>query len=219
MKARLLGPCHSSPAGRAEGFRLRMAPRNANGLIAAHWSGLAMLLLAAEATASMEVTITGGADITGQTYTWVVTNGSASPVVAVRIPQYRGSWHRVPDGWSGEVEHPRGEAGLAGTFIATADNQSAGIMTGASAEFQLGIVAEGTPQGFEEVEIEFADGTVALVRAEVPIKEPVTDRNISLLGLGGIFILYLLVRAFKRREQPSDGSPASATSDPTDTNE
>ncbi|MCH7993214.1 MAG: hypothetical protein IIB57_02090 [Planctomycetes bacterium] len=45
-----------------------------------------------------------------------------------------------------------------------------------------------------------SDETETRVRAEVPIKETLADRYVSLIGLGLIFAVFLVVRAVKRRE-------------------
>ncbi|MCH9002198.1 MAG: prolipoprotein diacylglyceryl transferase, partial [Planctomycetes bacterium] len=66
--------------------------------------------------------------------------------------------------------------------------------------FGLTVSARGTPRGKGDVLIRFADGTETRVRAEVPIKETLADRYVSLIGLGLIFGVFLVVRAVKRRK-------------------
>ena len=88
-----------------------------------------------------------------------------------------------------------------GTYLASADDPSKGIFRGESAQFQLGIRPGGTPSAHRDVLVRFADGTDVRVKAECPVKEPVGDRYVPLLGLGLIFGLYLLVRAAKRRRK------------------
>jgi hypothetical protein len=171
-----------------------------------------LVLSGVSAAADPVVTVTGGADDTGQNYTWTITHDYAFPIVHVEIPQYKSGWHRPPEGWTAEVTHPRGIAGRAGKFIADVDDPSQGIARGGSAEFQLGIVAGGTPRGRGDILVRFADGVEATVRAEVPIKEPARDRNVPLIGLGLIFGIFVLARALrkKRGSPPASAPPAES---------
>ena len=156
---------------------------------------------AALAAAEPLVTIVGGENAADNNYVWTITNHHDSPIVHVEIPQYRGSWRMAPDGWTGEVTHRHGVGGRSGKFIATADDETRGIARGQSAEFKLGIISAKTPSGQGQVLIRFADGKEVQVLANVPVKESASDRNISLIGLGLIFGVYVLVRAIKKRRR------------------
>ena len=158
-------------------------------------------ILTAQAQTEPLVTIQGGYDRADFDYAWTITNHHDSPIIHVEFPQYKSSWHLPPDGWTGEMSTSRGIGGRMGTYLVSADDPSRGIFPGASAQFQLGIRPGGTPSAFREVLVRFADGTDVRVKAECPVKEPIGDRYVPLLGLGLIFGLYLLVRAAKRRRE------------------
>ncbi len=170
---------------------------------------------AGSALAAPVVTITGGADDTGQTYIWTITHDHTSPIVQVEFPHYRGGWSIPPEGWTSEITNRGGAGGRSGKFIAAADDPSQGIARGRAAEFRLVIVPEGTPRGQGSVLVRFADGFEVLVRAEVPVKEPATDRNITLIGLGLIFAIFLLTRILKRK-RPHSSAPAESPQTPMD---
>ena len=156
---------------------------------------------AALGAAEPRVTIVGGENTADNNYVWTITNRHDSPIIHVEIPHYRGSWRLAPDGWTGEVTHRHGAGGRSGKFIATADDKTHGIARGQSAEFKLGIISAKTPSGEGQVLIRFADGKEVQILANVPVKESASDRNISLIGLGLIFGVYVLVRAIKRRRR------------------
>ena len=176
---------------------------------------LALLLVARTAAfgaapsspATPVVTITGGADATGQTYVWTITHDHTSPIVRVEFPHYRGGWSVPPEGWTSEITNRGGAGGRSGQFIAVADDPSRAIARGHQAEFQLVITPDGTPQGQGKITVRFADGSEVRVPAEVPIKEPAADRNVTLIGLGLIFGIFLLYRVLRRKRHPSTSSP------------
>ena len=166
------------------------------------------LLLIVSATPSVPVvTITGGADDTGQTYVWTVTHDHTSPIVRVEFPHYRGGWSIPPEGWTSEITNRGGAAGRSGQFIAVAGDPSCAIARGHRAEFQLVITPDGTPRGQGRVTVRFSDGSEVHVPAEIPIKEPAADRNMTLIGLGLIFAIFLLYRALKRKRHAATSSP------------
>lgn len=160
-----------------------------------------LIIDASPAAGTPTVTITGGADASGHNYEWNITHDHAAPLIYVEIPQFRAGWHAPPDGWTGDLTHPRGIGGLDGLFIAQAKSRENGISRGQVARFRLNIGAEGTPRGEGEVLLRFADGSEATVLAEVPVKESAADQNISLIGLGLIFGVFLVVRAIRERRR------------------
>lgn len=169
------------------------------------WFAVRMLLplwltFPATLMGSPNVTISGGADDSGQNYTWKITNEHDSPIIFVEIPQYKAAVAIPPDGWESKLTNPRGEGGRTGFFTSQVGTASGGIAPGESATFGLTVSTRGTPRGKGDLLIRFADKTVARVRAEVPIKETFADRYVSLIGLGLIFAVFLIVRAFRRRK-------------------
>ena len=145
--------------------------------------------------------ITGGVDETGLLYRWSVTHDEPSGLARLEFPHFRGAWVRVPEGWDGELTHPRGEGGRDGVCVYLARSRDANIPPNTPAIFELGLVADGTPRAQREVIATFGDGRTAVALAEVPIPEAAADRYISLIGLGGIFLLFLIARAFRRGRQ------------------
>lgn len=149
---------------------------------------------------SPNVAISGGADDSGQNYTWKITNEHDSPIIFVEIPQYKAAVGFPPDGWESKLTNPRGLGGRTGFFRSEVGTEADGIAPGESATFGLTVSVRGTPRGKGDVLIRFADETETRVRAEVPIKEAPVDRNVSLIGLSLIFAVFLVVRAVKRRK-------------------
>lgn len=164
---------------------------------------------AAQTPAEPKVTIAGGADEAGHKYVWTVTNHYRSPIVHIEFPQYRANWHVPPDGWSGDVIAGPGIWRPMGKFIAGADDETSSIARGQSAEFKLGIRNPGTPSGQRDVLVRFADALEVRIRAECPVKEPMGDHYISLIGLGLIFGIYLAVRAVKRTRRSRSASAST----------
>ncbi|MCH8241461.1 MAG: hypothetical protein IH897_02485 [Planctomycetes bacterium] len=158
------------------------------------------LTLPATLMGSPNVAISGGADDSGQNYSWKITNKHESPIIFVEIPQYKAGVGIPPDGRNSKLTNPRGLGGRTGFFTSKVDTAADGIAPGESATFGLTVTVRGTPRGKGDILIRFADETETRVRAEVPIKETLADRYISLIGLGLIFAVYLVVRAVKRRE-------------------
>ena len=188
-----------------------------------NWPLLGLLFLvradafgaATSTPAAPVVTITGGADETGQTYTWTITHDHPSPIVRVEFPHYRGGWSIPPEGWTSEITNRGGTGGRRGKFIASAGDPSQGIARGDSAEFRLVLVPEGTPRGHGDVLVCFSDGSEVLVHAQVPVKESTADRSVTLIGLGLIFGIFLLTRVLKRKRAHSS-APAESPQSPED---
>lgn len=185
------GPCvvAALPAMRLARFRFRV-----------HLVFPLFLVFPTDLIGSPNVSIRGGADISGQNYAWTVTNDHDSPIIFIEFPQYRAAVEFPPEGWKSELTNPRGVGGRTGFFRSKVGTAVDGIAPGESATFRLGVSVGGTPRGKGDVLIRFADETETRVRAEVPIKEAPADRNVSLIGLSLIFAVFLVVRAVKRRK-------------------
>ena len=155
---------------------------------------------ASEADAA-QVTITGGADVSGRTYTWTVRHSHGAPLTAVEIPQHYASWQLPPAGWRGTIVHGRDTETGVGLVRFEAASLEAGLVRGASAEFRLGVGTQGTPRGKGTAMLHFADGLRLSVAVEVPIVEPLSDRNVPLIGLGVLFVLFIAGRHWARRRK------------------
>ncbi|MBI4719423.1 MAG: hypothetical protein HY763_16630 [Planctomycetes bacterium] len=152
--------------------------------------------------AAAEVTVTGGADQSARNYRWIISHDHAAAISQVEIPQYRAAWAKGPPGWTADLQNARGGAGREGVCRFAAEPGSE-LPRGREAVFEMGIVATGTPKGPGIISVGFADGTSVTVAAEVPIKEPVSDRTASLIGLGVIFLVFVIARKSRRRQEGS----------------
>ena len=119
---------------------------------------------------SPNVAISGGADVSGQNYSWKITNDYDSPIIFVEIPQYKAAVGSPPDGWKSKLTNPRGLEGRTGFFTSQVDTAADGIAPGESATFGLTVSAGGTPRGKGDVLIRFADGKETRVRVLLLVK-------------------------------------------------
>ncbi len=165
------------------------------------------------------VTITGGADPTGYTYTWTVINKHTSPIVHVEFPHYHGAMFFAPEGWSVEctflvnagVEDRPGVCTARDVLFAEAPaglarNNAAlrnrlGSAKG-SFDFRMQVVLTGTRRGQGKVLIGFADGSeVHVAGVELPQREYVGDKYVPLIGLGLIFVVWVIARSWGRAKR------------------
>jgi hypothetical protein len=158
----------------------------------------------ASASGDPTATITGGADASGHTYTWQVNNGGVSSIVEVRFPHYRAGLFFSPQGWSGDctaLVHV-GTKDEPGICTARATAPADGIAPGRSAPFSMQIAAAGAKRGPGEVVLRFADGSETRVAGvELPQQEGLGDKYVSLIALGGVFIVFAAVQAIRKRRR------------------
>ncbi len=149
------------------------------------------------------VTITGGSTDRGHNYTWTVTNRHTSPIVSITFPHYRATVFDVPERWDRDCTHllKPGSKDKPGTCMATSTEPRSGIERGASATFTMRVWQSGTQRTRGTVSIGFADGAqVEVSGVEVAAREAFGDRYVTLLGLGSIFLVWLLVRAVRGKK-------------------
>lgn len=199
---------------RIEGSGARTIPRCA--LIAA----LAAFIVTGPSAAadSPNVAITGGTTDGGHNYTWTVRNRHTSPIVSITFPHYRATVFDVPEGWDRNCTHllQPGSRDEPGTCTATSAAPTSEIERGASATFTMRVFQRGTQRTRRTVSIGFADGAqVEVPGVELPARESFGDRYISLLGLGSIFLVWLLVRTVRGKKSPRQ-SPTAALPPETD---
>lgn len=160
------------------------------------------LLGSASALANPTVPITGGADASGHTYTWQVRNSGVSPIVEVRFPHYRAGLFFPPPGWSSDctaLVHV-GAKDEPGVCTARAAAPTDGIAPGRSAVFSMQISPVGAKRGPGEVAVRFADGDeIRIAGVELPQQEGLGDKYVSLIALGGVFIIFVSVQAIRKR--------------------
>lgn len=154
-----------------------------------------------------DVSISGGADATGQIYRWTISNGHSLSILYVEIPHYGADTAESPEGWLGELTVRLGQGGRPGKFVAAAEYPSSRIPPGGSAKFSLRLPSPGDARGVRDALVRFEDGSEVFVSIEVPLKETTGERNVSLIALGVIFALYVLVRAmWKARKRANAGA-------------
>ena len=145
-----------------------------------------------------KVTIVGGADASGHNYSWTVTNGYTSPIVYVEFPHYHADLFFAPKSWSTETTAlvNVGSKDEPGVCIARAESPAAGIPPGRALNFGMRVAPLPTRRGQGTVLIRFADGTESSVTG-VGLPQPgsVWDEYASLIGLGTIFLLWIIFRA------------------------
>lgn len=152
------------------------------------------------------VTITGGADPSGTTYQWTVTNRHSSPIVYIEFPHYRATLFFAPEGWSTSESTnllAEGHPVKPGSCIARAQSDVVGILSQRSADFRMQISPGEIRRGSGKVTLHFADESKSVVRGvELPQRQSLGDQYVSLIGLGGIFIIFLTVKSLKKKRTP-----------------
>ncbi len=149
------------------------------------------------------MTITGGADQSGQNYAWTVTHDYDSPMVSVEFPHYMADLCNGPEGWTMRLTGFLGANGRVGVCSA---ESTEGLPRGVPLVFNLRVGPRGTPRGEGDVVVRFSDGTEVKVRAQVPIKPSFVAGHLSLFGLGGVLVLLVLIRL--RRRNKTGATPA-----------
>jgi len=192
------------------GRKARLAAKVRAGAVA---SCLA-ILVPAWAAEDLNVTITGGADASGHTYTWRVANPGPSSIVEVRFPHYRAGLFFAPQGWSSEctaLVHV-GVKDEPGVCTARAGSPGEGIAPGRFATFSMQIAPAGAKRGRGEVTLRFDDGTEMRVGGvELSQAEGLGDKYVSLIGLGLVFMIFILAQAIRKRRKtamPAGGGRA-----------
>lgn len=149
--------------------------------------------------------IRGGADASGQVYTWSVVNQHSAPLVGVSFPHYHGGVFAAPEGWDTSESTYLVGVGVEdrpGVCIARASSASDGIAAGQSAEFRLQLAPGGARRAPGEVSIQFADGSSTIIGGvELSHAEPLGDQYVTLIGLGVIFVAWLAFRSVRARRE------------------
>ena len=157
------------------------------------------------------VVIEGGADATGHTYNWVVTNSHTSAVTYIEFPHYRANLFFAPDAWITESTSLVNVGVKDSPGVCTAEVKSAadGIAPGRSAKFTMQVAAAGAKRGRGEVLARFADGSsIRVAGVELPVRESVGDRYIPLMGMGTVVVVLLAVRAARGRRRAAHQASA-----------
>lgn len=194
------------------GHRLRRLPRV--GLLCAVALTVTVLAgtRAAAQPAGSPITVEGSADESGHVYTWQITNGDASPVVAVTFPHYHADLFTPPRGWTSESTYlvNVGVPDRPGTCTARVEEPTAGITRGGTASFGMRIAAKGARRGRGTIQVRFADGReLEVAGVELPQPEPVGEKYMPVIGLLAVVVVAVGWGALKRRRKspPTTAGP------------
>jgi hypothetical protein len=188
--------------------------------LALRFFGVLLTVMIARASRAQEVTITGGATNPHE-YLWTVVNHKSSPITSVEFPHYHADlFEPVPDEWTYEATAVVGQhsGGGIGHCIFKATARRYGILPGESLEFAMRIAPAGAVAAPGTVVVGWADGTTARVTGvEVPSKERWFRRNFPMVGLGGSFLLFVVVAHLwrKRKSASRPIGDESGGGDPT----
>ncbi len=157
-----------------------------------------------------DVTITGGADVTGQNYTWTITNQGALPIVAIEFPHYNADTFHYPPGWTPDCTNLQqaGARDLPGVCRATVETGRKGIEPGASAEFGMRLAKVGALRRAGKVTVRFSDNSELIVGGvELPSPPTRSEQYELLVGLALVFALLLGIHAWRRRRAGTERPP------------
>ena len=160
------------------------------------------LLVSAPIYAEPRVTIEGGPDGTAHNYEWTISHDHEAALVHIEFAHYRGDMFFGPDGWSVGLENPNRSDFQPGKCVATS---TTGLARGRRGTFTLRINAAGAFVGRGDFLCRFADGSSVCVPADVQVKQQSSIDPYATPGaLGGMFVVFLLVRAIRRKRRRRD---------------
>jgi hypothetical protein len=150
------------------------------------------------------VTIEGSVDTSGRNYTWMVTNHHRSPIERLEFPHYGAALFFGPEGWTTDCTNLMHVTRDDGVCTTEADQPEQRITEGRVAEVRMQVHARDARGVPGSVRVRFADGTEKEVTGVlVPQRESLGDRYVPLVGLGAIFIVFLLISAKRRKAKPT----------------
>ena len=160
------------------------------------------------------MSVSGGADESGHRYAWTVTNETDRAIVELRFPHYRATLFFAPDGWTTDQSTNIVNVGVPdrpGVCVARASTPGRRIQPRHSATFTMQ-TADGAKRRAGTVTVRFVDGAeLSVGGVELPHREGLGERYVSLIGLGAIFAAWMLARSLRR----GSAAPAPATDRPS----
>ncbi len=173
------------------------------------WGWVAIVIGAASASGSdipvapgALVDIVGGPDQTGHNYSWTVRNHHTSAIVYVSFPHFRADLFFVPDGWSTEGTSNLKGTGAKSSFgvcVGRVGRSSQGIAPRGEAEFRMRVDGANARPAPGVVLVRFSDGVETKIsQVLLPSAEATSDKLVPLVGLGGVFVLLILIAAKRR---------------------
>ncbi len=157
-------------------------------------------------------TIEGGADVSGQNYSWTITNRHTLPIVMVEIPHYHADTFRYPPGWTSECTNLQmaGARDLPGVCRAKVDSAQAGIAPGATETFGVRLAKSGANRRAGKITVRFSDDSELMIGGvELPSPPSRSEQYELLVGLALVFTILLAVHAWRRR-RGAKAAPRSA---------
>lgn len=178
----------------------------------ASWgAGLAACLVAATWCGGLaRADEAGGVVITGEVvpeapnhFRWIIRNDGTGNIVSFRAPRHLGQDAVMPPRWSYEL--PKGATETSGEVLYRADAPVAGIGPGETGTFEihdLRLQRVGRTKRAADVVVGFADGTELVISGVLcPAEETIVEKNIPLFGLGGMFAIFLIAQAVRKRRR------------------
>lgn len=165
--------------------------------------------LATAAGAGVE--ITGGFKAASNTFEWMITNRSRSPIVYVAFPHYHADALVAPAGWTEESTNLVGTTvpNDPGVCTAKAEMLVDAIAPGNQKKFIMRLSQADTQIGKGTVTVRFADGSEEKIRGiELPVKAQKGFGAAPAIVLAAAFGVYVLVRYLKGRTSPPPPSPS-----------
>jgi len=171
-------------------------------LVAATWCGVV-----ARADEAGGVVVTG--DVVPEApnhFRWIIKNNGTGNIVLFRAPRHLGLEAVMPPRWSYEL--PAGATETSGDVLYRADVPAAGIGPGETGTFEIHdmrLQRVGRTKRAADVVVGFADGSELVLSGVLcPAEETIIEKNIPLFGLGGMFAIFLIAQAVRKRRRGAE---------------
>jgi hypothetical protein len=167
---------------------------------------------------SAEVVVEGySAPDNPQEFEWMVENHGKVPIVRFRTQHFLGKLTVPPHGWirskmTGNIgEHQVRETGILEFSV---EKRPGGIFPNGRQAFRLRLDPTWTRALTRAtVEVEFADGRIVEIpNVYCPAKAPFLRDNYPVVGLGSIFVIFIIAQAARNRRKAKATPPAPSMS-------
>ncbi len=157
---------------------------------------------ASDHASDSDVTLDQKIDVSGHNYTWTVEHTRNAPLVEIRFDHFRVDTFtapdkRVRDQWEFDLTNKNSFGNKPGVCTATPAKHNTGLLKNQPFEFTIRVCPTGAPKGRGQIRFRFADGTEQTIETYLPVAETFFAKNASLIGLGGLFGLYLLFKTIQ----------------------
>jgi hypothetical protein len=141
-----------------------------------------------------------------------VTNHGGRPITRFEFPRYVVDDLGSPQGWTHEIvkTDADGRPIRPHRIVYKAESSLSAIRPGRSLVFEAQINIDKATPGRQPVIIGFDNGsTLEMADVEIPWDYPWLEKHALLIGMGGLFALFLVIQAMRgRRTKPT--APSSA---------